>query len=73
MTPRTRTALQELLNKAAALYEDGASQREITRTTGLARNTLRKHFPGHGWTFNEGGKFRALTRDSKITMTGRTT
>jgi hypothetical protein len=68
MTSRTRSALQELLDKAAVLYEDGASQREITRTTGLARNTLRKHFPGHGWTFIEGGRFRALTRNSQLQL-----
>ena len=68
MTPRTRPNLKERLDKAARLYEDGASQREITRTTGLARETLRKHFPGQGWTFKEGGKFRALTRDTPMTI-----
>lgn len=71
MTPRARTNLRELLDKAAQLYEDGASQREITRTTGLARETLRKHFPGKGWTFIEGGKFRALTKTSQLQLTGR--
>lgn len=66
-----RLAPQELLDKAARLYEDGASQREITRTTGLSRMTLRKHFPGKGWTFIEGGKFRALTNNSQLQL-GRT-
>jgi len=47
---------------AERLLTDGASQREVQRTTGLARETLRKHFPGQGWTFIEGGKFRALTK-----------
>ena len=52
----------ERLAQAARLLEDGASQREVQRTTGLARETIRKHFPGKGWTFIEGGEFRALTR-----------
>ena len=52
----------ERLQQAARLIADGASQREVQRTTGLARETIRKHFPGKGWTFVEGGRFRALTR-----------
>jgi DNA invertase Pin-like site-specific DNA recombinase len=52
----------ERLEHAARLIADGASQREVQRTTGLARETIRKHFPGKGWTFVEGGRFRALTR-----------
>lgn len=53
---------QEVLERAAALFEDGASQREVTRTTGISRMTLRKYFPGQCWTFKEGGEFRALTK-----------
>jgi len=52
----------ERLAQAARLFEDGASQREVQRTTGIARETLRKYFPGKCWTFIEGGQFRALTR-----------
>ena len=55
----------ERLQQAARLIADGASQREVQRTTGLARETIRKHFPGKGWTFVEGGRFRALTRNEK--------
>ena len=58
-----RPPTPERLQQAANLLRDGASQREVTRTTGIARETLRKHFPGYGWTFVEGGKFRALTRN----------
>jgi DNA invertase Pin-like site-specific DNA recombinase len=53
----------ERLEQARRLLEDGASQRETCRTTGIHRTTLRKYFPGKGWTFVEGGKFRALTRE----------
>ncbi len=52
----------ERLAQAARLLADGASQREVQRTTGIARETLRKHFPGKGWTFVEGGEFRQLTK-----------
>jgi len=57
-----RTSLPERLQLARRLLEDGASQREVQRTTGLARETIRKNFPGQCWTFTEGGRFRALTR-----------
>jgi len=50
------------LAKAGQLLADGASQREVQRTTGLARETIRKHFPGKGWTFRQGGEFRALQK-----------
>lgn len=57
-----RPPTPEELNLAGQLLADGASQREVQRTTGIARETLRKHFPGRVWTFVEGGKFRALTK-----------
>lgn len=56
---------QEDLDRAEALLLDGASQREVTRTTGIARETLRKYFPGQCWTFKEGGDFRALTKTAE--------
>lgn len=55
----------ERLQQAANLFADGASQREVQRTTGLARETLRKNFPAAGWTFVEGGDFRALTKSAE--------
>ncbi|MCO4257370.1 hypothetical protein [Pseudarthrobacter cellobiosi] len=55
----------ERLQQAADLFADGASQREVQRTTGLARETLAKHFPGRGWTYKEGGDFRALTKTAE--------
>lgn len=53
----------ERLKQAAGLFADGASQREVQRTTNISRMTLRKYFPGTGWTFIQGGEFRALTRE----------
>jgi len=55
---RKPPASPERLAQAARLLADGASQREVQRTTGLARETIRKYFPGKGWTFIEGGEFR---------------
>lgn len=55
----------ERLQQAADLFADGASQKEVTRTTGLARETLAKYFPGRGWTYKEGGDFRALTKSAE--------
>lgn len=56
----------ELLNTAADLLNDGASQREVCRTTGMSRMTIRKYFPGKGWTYVQDGEFRALTKDSPL-------
>lgn len=52
----------ELVKQAERLLADGASQREVQRTTGMSRMTIRKYFPGKCWTFVQGGEFRALTR-----------
>jgi DNA invertase Pin-like site-specific DNA recombinase len=57
-----RPPLTDRLQKAADLFADGASQTEVHRTLGLSRDTLRKYFPGQGWTYRQGGDFRALTR-----------
>lgn len=63
---RKPPATQQELDAAAALFADGASQREVTRTTGIARETLRKHFPGQFWTYRDGGKFRALNKAAEV-------
>lgn len=61
---------QEELDRAAQLFEDGASQREVHRTTGIARETLRKYFPGKVWTFVEGGDLRWIQRKTAEAMRG---
>jgi DNA invertase Pin-like site-specific DNA recombinase len=58
-------ATQAELDHAARLFADGASQTEVHRTTGIARETLRKRFPGMGWTYKEAGVFRALTKTAE--------
>lgn len=67
-----RPPTPERLEQARRLLADGASQRETQRTTGLARETLRKYFPGKGWTQKEGGDFRALTKTAEQQINRRT-
>lgn len=62
MSPFDLPPTPEQLKQAAELFADGASQREVQRTTGISRETLRAKFPRTGWTYREGGDFRALTR-----------
>jgi hypothetical protein len=57
-----RRSFHERLARAGQLLEDGASQQEVIRTTNVARETLAKYFPGQKWTYQQGGEFRALTR-----------
>lgn len=54
--------------KARQLLDDGASYREITRTLGISKTTLRAKFPGRGWTYKESGEFRWITRKAEITL-----
>lgn len=61
---------REDLDRARALFEDGASQREVHRTTGIARETLRKYFPGQCWTYVDGGNLRWVQRKTAEAMRG---
>ena len=70
VTKRNAPVSPERLAQAGRLFADGASQREVQRTTGIGRGQLRKYFPRKGWTFVEGGEFRQLTKT--LTLTGRT-
>jgi hypothetical protein len=68
MTHKRVPSFQERLRQASALFRDGASQREVTRTTGIAGETLIKHYPGHGWTYKQGGEFRQIIRHSQLQL-----
>ena len=43
------------------MFDDGMSQREVHRTTGVDRETIRAHFPGSGWDYSTGGAFNLAT------------
>lgn len=52
----------ETMDRARRLVEDGASVTEIKRTTGLARETILKYFPGSAWTCQQAGTHGAVIR-----------
>jgi IS30 family transposase len=50
------------ITRAAALLDDGCSYYEVGRTLGRHDTTIRKHFPGRGWTRTQCGQLTALNR-----------
>jgi hypothetical protein len=52
----------EVIDKAGQMVEDGASVMEITRTTGMARETILKHFPGASWSLRDCGQYGMAVR-----------
>ena len=46
----------ERLDLVKTCLEDGWSQVEIYRTHRVAPTTIRRHFPGSGWTLKEGAQ-----------------
>lgn len=57
-----RLATIEKIQKAEALFANGASQTEVQRRTGMSRVTIRQYFPGQGWTKEQAGKYSAAKR-----------
>ena len=49
------TVPPEDLDRARAMIDDGASVMEITRTLGIARETILKNFPGASWSHRDAG------------------
>lgn len=43
--------------RVEALLEDGTSLAEAARTVGCNDVTMRRHFPGRGWTKEQAGEF----------------
>jgi hypothetical protein len=41
----------------ADMLAEGMSQHEVSRTTGVNRETIRAHFPGSGWNLSESKTF----------------
>lgn len=48
---------KKLLSEIEAMLDDGASYREVMRTLPIHYRTLRKYFPGRGWTPQQAGQF----------------
>lgn len=57
-----------VLDRARSLLDDGASYRQAAETVQCSRSTLQLHLPGYGWTYREGGQFRAAVRSTERLM-----
>ena len=55
LTPERKEAARQLL-------DDGAPYEEVSRTLGITRVTLKRHFPGREWTRQEAGVLGAFVR-----------
>ena len=54
--------------RALALLEDGASYTEVAATIGHSRKWVSRHFPGYGWTQQEGGAYGYMVRKANQRM-----
>lgn len=53
---------QVKLRAAEILLDDGASYREVSRTVHIATHTLRRYFPGRGYTPQQSAEVAAMAR-----------
>lgn len=53
----------ERLANIERMIEDGMSFKEIHRTEGVDMETLKKYFPGRGWTPAQAAEYRQMLRD----------
>lgn len=63
-----RSTSSQILSRAGRMIDDGASLREVERTLGVPRSTLRRHFPGRSrWTDpSESGRFGAMVQRAGV-------
>lgn len=63
MARRNTPYTDEELAACEPFFEDGASYAEVSRTSGISKDTLRKYFPGYGWSPQQRGAWsRIVTR-----------
>lgn len=65
---RVRATYETTYLRSRELLDDGASFGEISRTLGVGRDTLRRWFPGRGWTPN--GSSSSMIRRAQKEMEG---
>lgn len=53
------------LDTIRALLDDGAPAKEAARTVGCSDRTVRKHFPGRGWTARQTAEFVGAVRQAR--------
>jgi DNA invertase Pin-like site-specific DNA recombinase len=59
---------KERLAQAKALLEDGASRSEVQRTLHISEYTLKRNFPGCGWSSEESIRFAVAMRQANRRM-----
>lgn len=52
----------ETIERINALLNDGCPYKEVSLTTGVTVERLKREFPGRGWTIQQAGKFAAEVR-----------
>lgn len=68
--PNPRKTPEEL-RQIEELLEDGCSYKETARTLRINEQTIRRNFPGRGWTPHEAGKYsRMLDKLKQIELGG---
>lgn len=58
----TKPTTWEKLCKAKEMLDDGAPYSEVTKTLHISFETLKKNFPGKGWTHQQAVEHGALVR-----------
>lgn len=61
-SPNLRKLTPERMAVIESMLEDGMPFQEIHRTEGVDMETLRKYFPGRGWTVEQSNEYRAAIR-----------
>lgn len=52
----------ETVERILDLFADGCPYKEVSLTTGVSVERLKREFPGRGWTLQQAGKFAAEVR-----------
>ncbi|CPT94419.1 Transposase and inactivated derivatives%2C IS30 family [Mycobacteroides abscessus] len=62
VTPTPAPLTEEERATALRLLEDGANYREVARTIGRGRTTIKRAFPGYSWTQAQKFEYRMALR-----------
>jgi hypothetical protein len=63
VAPTRLNLTDERLANIERMIEDGMSFKEIHRTEGVDMETMKKYFPGRGWTHAQAAEYRRMLRD----------
>lgn len=60
--PSLPTMTSEMVARAATMLDDGASYAEVARTLGVDLSSIKRRFPGRGWTRQQCGQWSMFNR-----------